>query len=58
MPGDIQFHSNNSYFGKNLTNMVSNAQVSEAKVMDEKEDESHVLKACCSMIYLFRSLGR
>jgi hypothetical protein len=35
MPGDIQFHSNDSYFGKNLTDVVSNGQVSEAEVMDE-----------------------
>lgn len=57
MPGDIQFHSKDSYFGKNLTNVVSNGQVPEAKVMNEKEDESHVLKACCLLVYLFRSLG-
>jgi beta-glucosidase len=32
MPGDIQFHSGDSYFGKNLTRAVVNGLVKEARV--------------------------
>ncbi|EIE79560.1 hypothetical protein G6F47_007825 [Rhizopus delemar] len=34
MPGDITFHSNDSYFGKNLTDAVHDKKVSESRVTD------------------------
>ncbi|KAG1341058.1 hypothetical protein G6F62_005205 [Rhizopus arrhizus] len=34
MPGDITFHSNDSYFGTNLTNAVSSGLVNESRVTD------------------------
>ena len=32
MPGDIQFHSGDSYFGKNLTRAVVTGLVKESRV--------------------------
>ncbi|KAG0928436.1 hypothetical protein G6F35_007997 [Rhizopus arrhizus] len=34
MPGDIVYHSNNSYFGKNLTAAVDHGKVSKSRVTD------------------------
>jgi hypothetical protein len=34
MPGDIQFHSKDSYFGKNLTSTVEKNEVPESRVHD------------------------
>ncbi|KAF8751682.1 Glycosyl hydrolase family 3 C-terminal domain [Rhizoctonia solani] len=37
MPGDITFHSNDSYFGANLTAAVKNGEVTEDRVTDMAE---------------------
>lgn len=34
MPGDIQFHSKDSYFGKNLTSTIEKNEVPESRVHD------------------------
>lgn len=34
MPGDIQFHSKDSYFGMNLTKVIAEGEVSEAQVRE------------------------
>ncbi|GAB5588478.1 hypothetical protein Unana1_03378 [Umbelopsis nana] len=34
MPGDIQFHSKDSYFGMNLTKVIAEGEVSEAQIND------------------------